>query len=267
MKLAGEQLFSIIPPEPVAADSFDDDRNEYDLLREQSERTRDAWKRAKDAGDEEVAAVLKAEGAVLRRRLAAIEAERRFMSVCPVEWVRDASDADIEGKITHPGLRTFAAREDAPTCSALLLGPTGIGKSAAAGLALRRAFVGGRVSVGGLALERGGLRSLPAALWQYARALAHAARMHPLGQGECEAITNARGASLLILDDLGLERDPAEIVDVVHERYERNRPTWTTSGLTLPQLTERYGEAFVRRLGQVGGRPALVVNAFPREAK
>ena len=55
---------------------------------------------------------------------------------------------------------------------------------------------------------------------------------------------------MLYLDDLGTEdvRDVAVLQHLLERRYAAQRPTVITTGLTRPQLTDRYGAATVRRL-------------------
>jgi DNA replication protein DnaC len=103
-------------------------------------------------------------------------------------------------------------------------------------------------------------------VWFYARALAQAARQWPLGEGAAPEVDRASKAGLLVLDDLGLERDAAELVDVLHSRYEHGYVTWTTSGLTMGELKERYGEALVRRLIEGREQSGRVVSTFGRAA-
>ena len=207
---------------------------------------------AKKAGNQtEVDAVL-AQSRPLQARLREMEAAERFRATCPITWTHTATDEAIEAKISNPVLRRFAGESDTASRSALLLGPSQIGKSTTLALALRRAL---RVSD----LRKGQVH------WFYARALAQAARQYPLGEGVCPEVDRAMKADLLVLDDLGLERDPAELIDVIHTRYERERVTWTTSGMSMAELRERYGEALVRRLVEGRAEPGRVVSCFSKQ--
>lgn len=199
----------------------------------------EALRRAVAAGDAATAAVLRARGRGLVTRLRGLEAWHRG---CPHEWARATPEADALREV-HPDLLAWLGGQLAGW--ALLSGPTGAGKSTAAALAMRRILVGGWP--GGVA-------------WYQARELARAAREWPLGEGESPDITRASRVGLLVLDDLGLERSPADLIDVIHDRYESMRPTWVTTGLSLGGLETRYGDAVVRRLTEgaavvvVGGR-------------
>jgi DNA replication protein DnaC len=213
---------------------------------------------AKGAGDKATANSIAAEAKPLRERYKArgdeLEAARVFARTCPIQWTLKASDAEIEARISDPVLKKFAAEPDAAERSALLLGPSKIGKSTTAALALRRALL----------LPRTGRNLSPK--WFYARALAQVARQWPLGEGTCPEVNRASNAGLLIIDDLGLERDAAELVDVVHSRYECGLVTWTTSGLSMSELKDRYGEALVRRLIEGREQPGRVVTVFKKAA-
>jgi len=73
---------------------------------------------------------------------------------------------------------------------------------------------------------------------------------HPAGHGEPEMVELAIRAPLVLLDDLGSERDHAmnAVPDVIFERHAENRPTWITTGLTRDQLVKRYGPGVVARI-------------------
>jgi DNA replication protein DnaC len=74
--------------------------------------------------------------------------------------------------------------------------------------------------------------------------------LHPAGHGEPELVESAMRAPLVLIDDLGGERDHAHsaIPDVLVERHAENRPTWVTTGLTREQLVKRYGQGIVARV-------------------
>jgi hypothetical protein len=116
-----------------------------------------------------------------------------------------------------------------PSPCALLLGPTGCGKTSAAEyLAL---CVPGRTQH---------LR---------ARDLANAERRHPIGQGISPELRGAKAAAQLVLDDVGCEgSDVAALQDVLDARYSTGRPVIVTTGLTMQELTNHIGSAYVRRI-------------------
>ena len=220
-------------------------------LRDQIQALRMRFDEAKSSADRAAMDQIIAAVRPLQRRLRELQAHGLYAKICPITWTHRADEKAIEDAIANPVLRRFAGEPDAETRSALLLGPSKVGKSTTLGLALRRALWRGRLPFGSV-------------VWAYARALSQASRQYPLGEGVCPEIERATKAKLLILDDLGLERDPAELVDVVHARYEAERVTWTTAGLTLQELRDRYGEAFVRRLSEGRAEPGRVVAVFPK---
>jgi DNA replication protein DnaC len=192
-------------------------------------------------------------------RLRTLQAAADFARVCPIAWMHSATESEALAKVHATTLTKLLADPLVLNRSLLICGPTSAGKSTALGIMVRRTIEGGFTQERDQRkVERSHIQ------WAYARALAQASRNHPLGQGECEAIANARSAGILVLDDLGLERDQAEIVDVVHDRYEHGRVTWTTTGLTKAELDARYGESFVRRLVEGRSPSGIIVNCFPK---
>jgi hypothetical protein len=102
--------------------------------------------------------------------------------------------------------------------------------------------------------------------WFRAVDIGKARKQAPLGDGEVEIVTKAVDAQVTIIDDLGWEdeRDTA-IAEIVAERYDAQRPTIITSGLTAEQIAARYSAAFLRRI--IDGSPkGRIVNAFPKAA-
>jgi DNA replication protein DnaC len=153
-----------------------------------------------------------------------------------------------------------AALGQVDTISALLIGPTRVGKSTAAAVLVRRALN---------AFTDDGSRypAVRGLVWANALDLAIAERRHPLGAGEPEPVQAARNASLLVLDDLGLEPE-GTIWPLIAHRYDHRLPTITTSGLTTKGLTKHLGSAGVRRLTeQHAGCPVLLVDCHPAEER
>ena len=64
------------------------------------------------------------------------------------------------------------------------------------------------------------------------------------------SIRTATSADLLVLDDLGTERNiPSNPVpDIIFERHAEGRATWVTTWMTRLQLAERYGDGVARRV-------------------
>lgn len=144
--------------------------------------------------------------------------------------------------------------ENPPNASLLFLGDTGAGKTSLA-VAMLGAWV--RREPG----KRSGARFVEAAVLSRARA------RHKLGE-EAPLVVTALSAPLLVLDDLGSEREDRDgcITDVVYGRSNADRPTWVTCGLAGQDVTveafaevlaKRYDGGFVRRIIENGKRVQL----------
>ena len=163
----------------------------------------------------------------------------RVVCCIPSEFARDGNPSDIRQKIHQ----NFVEAIDGDSESNLVFsGNTGVGKSLSAALVIRSREI------------RGGY-------WVQARELSESARQWPLGKGENPDITRAKEALIMVLDDLGLERDHGCLLDVLERRYSRGLPTITTTGLGVGELVERYGDAFVRRLKECAGLRGAIVTA------
>jgi hypothetical protein len=137
----------------------------------------------------------------------------------------------------------------------LMCGPTGIGKSTAAALAVIRLMAKGREA---------DCRKWCKVRWYGANELMKSAREWPLGKGECPDLRVASSCDLLVLDDLGNEVEwQSTIFDLLQRRYELGATNIVTSGLNAQQLVARYGEAILRRLVQRNGKMGLVVDCHP----
>lgn len=132
----------------------------------------------------------------------------------------------LDPRIRNPKLLTALRRLD--TRCALLLGPTGEGKTSAALWAKLR--------------HRG--------TWMTARDLGASERRHPLGEELPPLLREALRAPVLYLDDLGTEetRDLGVIQYVIDQRYASGRATFVTSGLTPKGLADYLGAPTLRRL-------------------
>jgi hypothetical protein len=137
--------------------------------------------------------------------------------------------------------------------SLLVVGPTGAGKTTCIrGAALRILelvaskpmdpkfvrFACGIRFVSALDLARA--RSTIASRHSTAPALERAAR----------TLHDAEAATLLLLDEIGSESsgfDPSAVRDTIEFRYRHRRPMLCTSGKTIAQLVDRYGEAAARK--------------------
>lgn len=152
-------------------------------------------------------------------------------------------------------IRARLGKLGTPTLSALLLGPTGVGKTSAVAWLLGRSLAEFEQSDG----ER--FAQAPGLLWATATDVALSDRRHPLGAEQPPLVKLAISATALVLDDVGLE--PAGVLwEVLQARYYQRRPTLATTGLTKRQLSDHLGAAGVRRLtDQHAGYPVLVVDA------
>lgn len=147
------------------------------------------------------------------------------------------------------------------TICALLLGPTGVGKSCGAAYLVRRAL--------NEFVHSNGRQFAPATdlLWAKATALALAERRHPLGEDVPTLVKRASTCGLLVLDDIGLDSIDGGVFDVLDARYHACLPTIATSGLSSSALTKHLGASGVRRLTeQHAGYPVLLVDVPAAQA-
>jgi hypothetical protein len=116
----------------------------------------------------------------------------------------------------------------------ILMGPARVGKTSLAVACLRR-----------WAADSG-----KAAGFFHAYRLGVARIQHQAGHGEPEIVDSAMKLPMVLLDDVGSERDTAAnaLPDVIFERHAEDRPLWVTTGLSKDQLVVRYGEGIVGRL-------------------
>ncbi len=142
-----------------------------------------------------------------------------------------ATMAELERRM-HP--RLLAALKMGASPSTVLLGPTGIGKTAAARWIAQFAT-----------LTRS--HHMPI---RNARDIGASERRHPLGEGYPAILRDARESELLALDDLGTEddRDIGVMQELLEARYSRDAATFITTGLTKHALRDRYGAPTVRRM-------------------
>lgn len=136
----------------------------------------------------------------------------------------------------------MAALRRTRTCCALLIGPTGCGKTMAAGWIM--GDFGGRL-----------IRAVD---------LASAYRRYPLGEGVPSDVEVACSRQVIVLDDVGAERDVTTIQEVLDHRYYRGYPTVVTSGLTHEELISHLGMPYYRRIidQHVRNWPVLIASGF-----
>jgi len=164
---------------------------------------------------------------------------------------------ELEARIASPLMRKLAREWSPAHGNVLLLGETGQGKSTAAAVVFRRLLREGWRDGGDAWAFAQGMR------WFRAEQLEREMRGHPLGRGECPAYRDAVNATLLVLDEIGWERDPKGVASILAERYDSPRLTIVTSGQDLKELSGTYGDAVVRRMLTHDKRRPTLVQAFP----
>jgi DNA replication protein DnaC len=84
-----------------------------------------------------------------------------------------------------------------------------------------------------------------------AQALAHARALAPLG-AEPPDVVAAFEADALVLDELGADKPihNSPIAEVLHRRHADMRLTIVTTGFTVEELGQRYGDGIARRLAE-----------------
>ncbi len=189
-----------------------------------------------------------------RRRKDAVASAIRvaFGSTGPLSML-ELGDAELL-ELVPSKLRRVALEHKPDDGGILVLGPTGIGKTAFCASLGRRL-----VSEADDQLLR-----TPEALFGWARAvdLANARLLHPLGS-EAPAVAAAKLPRTLVIDDLAWEREKdLAISEVIAARYDAGFQTFVTSGRTWEQLVDRYGEAVLRRVLESGGVKGKYFNLF-----
>lgn len=173
-----------------------------------------------------------------------------------VPW-GDPSDAEFTRR-AHKSLARYAVHHDPRTHgSALLLGPSGAGKTLATVALIHRLAAGAKQDEP--TVRPDWVDSID---WTTGCGLIRARREHPLDQGEARDIHLARWASLLVIDELGPEPQESLLMDVIDDRYAARRPTICTSGLTRADFVARYGDALLRRLTDRG--VGVLVDVHPQ---
>lgn len=197
----------------------------------------------------------------IRERATRDEFHGGFQHVPIASWkFYDASAAEFRSKVAKQ-FQAFAITYGAD-CSAVLAGTTGAGKTSSVIAALRRlrnqAEADAIATPGLQATEHPMLNMLAGMWWFTGSELASARRQHPMGQGVSPIVKNAKGAALLIIDELGYEDFSPELSEVIHLRESQRRPTIVTTGLTPAAFRTRYGDATWRKLTTDG----LVIEGF-----
>jgi DNA replication protein DnaC len=123
----------------------------------------------------------------------------------------------------------------------------------------------GKTSLAVACLRRWVRQEARPAVFVHAYALGAARIQHAAGHGEPEIVDRAMKCPMVLLDDLGGEREMAgsAVPDVIFVRHAADRPLWVTTGFTHGQLVKRYGTGIVRRLTE----RAKVIQLGPPRAK
>lgn len=170
-------------------------------------------------------------------------------------WTFDATPALLQPRVIASPELVRRGLENPPSTSLLFMGPTGSGKTSLA-VAMLDAWVRAEPGrrTGAFFVEAG---------W-----LARARARHRLGADEAPLVADALRATLLVLDDLGNEREDRDgcITDIVYGRANADLPTWVTCGLSTKEqtmdafaavLARRYDGGFVRRVLETSKRVQL----------
>ncbi len=164
-----------------------------------------------------------------------------------------APRGELINRIARPELTKACEKWQWGDGNMLLIGPSSVGKTSAVAFLVYRLIRKGAID-GGLAWERA-----QGIVFTDARSLCARVREHGMGHGESEYLHEAKWATLLVLDDLAGDADAGIINDLMNHRYQQERRTITTTGLSVLQLSNTFGQALVRRLCESAGQPSHVV--------
>lgn len=164
-----------------------------------------------------------------------------------------ASETALLDRCEHRLRKSIELR---PNLSALILGPTGVGKTSAAAYLVRRALGEYRNSLGERFPAAAGLA------WIYAPDLINADKKYQLGAGDAPIVVQALNASALVLDEVMASCCNQILFDILSKRYQQgDRPVIVTTGLTHTELTTHLSAAGVRKIThQPAPGPVLCIN-------
>lgn len=135
-------------------------------------------------------------------------------------WALDADEALLRTRVRCSSAIVTRGLVAPPSSSLLMVGATGSGKTSLA-VAMLDAWV------------RAEPRTRQGALFIEASWLSRARARYKLGADDAPLVTAAKSCPLLVLDDLGSEREDRDgcITDVVWARTNDDLPIWVTCGL------------------------------------
>jgi DNA replication protein DnaC len=164
-----------------------------------------------------------------------------------IPWAR-VDDPEFPKRITNERLIGLATKWTPAAGSALILGPSGIGKTSAVVALIRRLMEVNRMVVrdvfGVYEYDIGVLKRF---VWTTGAEIANARDESRLGD-EPLVLHRAKSATLLAIDEVGSEPASNNLMEVVDVRYAHHKPTIVTSGKTVEEFSKRYGDGLVRRL-------------------
>lgn len=187
------------------------------------------------------------------------------MHKIPDDYVSDEAKAAFKGENPKVKISPWLIKwfnDWTGSVSSLLLGPSGCGKTLAAALAAEstRQWIrrqSGKQAEFAVARTRPDgffLRDIQVVSWIRADKLSRILADRETA-GEFDRLI---AAPLLVIDELGYERFPETVLELIGTRSELGRPMIVTSGRKYSELTDRYSDATVRRLAEHKG--ALLVD-------
>ncbi len=161
-------------------------------------------------------------------------------------WAMRASAESLRARVKASPALIERGIKAPPSTGLLLLGATGTGKTSLAVAMLHR----------WVSLDP---RARTKSRFVEASQLSRARARHRLGADEAPLVVEAMTCPLLVLDDLGAEREDRDgcITDVIWTRTNEDLPTWITCGLSSSEqsqlgfasvLGSRYDGGFARRI-------------------
>lgn len=151
------------------------------------------------------------------------------------------SAQDALGLIKSEALRKYVATWEGASGVAIL-GDTGTGKSLCAAIACERV----RAKAGTDGFVK----------WVRADELT---RLLQERNGS-DLVHMVKTARVLVIDEVGYERWPETLLEVIGSRYDNERPTVLTTGLREEPFALRYSDATIRRVAETGN--GVVVNCW-----